>query len=68
MDHFNYKNRVLHCEDVPVPELAEAYGTPLYIYSRATLVHHLVRTGGRYGLATMCVGVGQGIACVLERA
>ena len=33
-----------------------------------TLVHHLVRTGGRYGLATMCVGVGQGIACVLERA
>jgi len=26
-----------------------------------------VRTGGRYGLATMCIGVGQGIACVLER-
>ena len=33
----------------------------------ATLVHHLARTGGRYGLATMCIGVGQGIACVLER-
>jgi acetyl-CoA acetyltransferase family protein len=33
-----------------------------------TLVHHLARTGGRYGLATMCIGVGQGIACVLERA
>ena len=32
-----------------------------------TLVHHLARTGGRYGLATMCLGVGQGIACVLER-
>jgi acetyl-CoA acetyltransferase family protein len=32
-----------------------------------TLVHHLARTGGRYGLATMCIGVGQGIACVLER-
>jgi acetyl-CoA acetyltransferase family protein len=32
-----------------------------------TLVHHLNRTGGRYGLATMCIGVGQGIACVLER-
>jgi acetyl-CoA acetyltransferase family protein len=32
-----------------------------------TLVHHLHRTGGRYGLATMCIGVGQGIACVLER-
>jgi 3-oxoadipyl-CoA thiolase len=32
-----------------------------------TLVHGLRRTGGRYGLATMCIGVGQGIACVVER-
>jgi acetyl-CoA acyltransferase len=32
-----------------------------------TLVHHLRRTGGRYGLATMCIGVGQGIAVVVER-
>lgn len=31
-----------------------------------TLVHHLRRTGGRYGLATMCIGVGQGIAVVVE--
>jgi len=31
-----------------------------------TLAHHLRRTGGRYGLATMCIGVGQGIAIVLE--
>ncbi|MBM3260142.1 MAG: acetyl-CoA C-acyltransferase [Candidatus Sericytochromatia bacterium] len=31
-----------------------------------TLVHHLRRTGGRYGMATMCVGVGQGIALVVE--
>ena len=31
-----------------------------------TLVHGLRRTGGRYGLATMCVGVGQGIAMVVE--
>ena len=31
-----------------------------------TLVHALQRTGGRYGLATMCVGVGQGIAVVVE--
>jgi diaminopimelate decarboxylase len=41
MDHFHYKNRVLHCEDVPVPALAERYGTPLYVYSTATLLHHL---------------------------
>jgi acetyl-CoA C-acetyltransferase/3-oxo-5,6-didehydrosuberyl-CoA/3-oxoadipyl-CoA thiolase len=33
----------------------------------ATLVHALKRTGGRYGLATMCIGVGQGIAMVVER-
>jgi 3-oxoadipyl-CoA thiolase len=32
-----------------------------------TLVHELHRRNGRYGLATMCIGVGQGIAIVLER-
>ncbi len=32
----------------------------------ATLVHELARRGGRYGLATMCIGVGQGIALVVE--
>jgi 3-oxoadipyl-CoA thiolase len=31
------------------------------------LVHELCRTGGRYGLATMCIGVGQGIATIVER-
>jgi 3-oxoadipyl-CoA thiolase len=31
-----------------------------------TLVHALRRTGGRYGLATMCIGVGQGIAMVVD--
>jgi acetyl-CoA C-acetyltransferase/3-oxo-5,6-didehydrosuberyl-CoA/3-oxoadipyl-CoA thiolase len=32
-----------------------------------SLVHALRRTGGRYGLATMCIGVGQGIAVIVER-
>ena len=32
-----------------------------------TLVHALRRTGGRYGLASMCIGVGQGIATIVER-
>src|SRR5579862_469011 len=41
MDHFHYRERVLHCEEVPVRELAENYGTPLYVYSKATLLHHL---------------------------
>jgi acetyl-CoA C-acetyltransferase len=31
------------------------------------LVHELARTGGRYGLATMCIGGGQGIALIVER-
>src|SRR4051812_28911678 len=41
MDHFHYRDRVLHCEDVPLAELADKYGTPLFVYSQATLLHHL---------------------------
>jgi diaminopimelate decarboxylase len=41
MDFFRYRARVLHCEDVPVADLAAAYGTPLFVYSKATLLHHL---------------------------
>jgi 3-oxoadipyl-CoA thiolase len=32
-----------------------------------TLIHEMKRRGGRYGLATMCIGVGQGIATIVER-
>ena len=32
-----------------------------------TLTHELARSGGRYGLATMCIGVGQGVSTVIER-
>jgi acetyl-CoA acetyltransferase len=32
-----------------------------------TGTHHLQKTGGRYGLLTMCIGVGQGIAVAIER-
>jgi diaminopimelate decarboxylase len=41
MDLFSYKNRTLYCEDVSIPALAEKYGTPLYVYSQGTLLHHL---------------------------
>src|SRR5579862_3786867 len=41
MDHFHYKNRILHCDEIPVPALAQTYGTPLYVYSQKTLLHHL---------------------------
>ena len=40
MDHFEYKNGELHCEDVAIARLAEHYGTPLFVYSRATLERH----------------------------
>ncbi len=40
MDHFHYRNRALFCEEVPVKALAETYGTPLWIYSKSTLLHH----------------------------
>jgi len=41
MDHFTYRDRLLYCEEVPAPVLAETYGTPLWVYSQATLLHHL---------------------------
>jgi diaminopimelate decarboxylase len=40
MDHFNYRDDVLHAEDVPLAEIASRYGTPCYVYSRATLERH----------------------------
>jgi diaminopimelate decarboxylase len=40
LDHFNYKDDSLYCEDVAISTLAETYGTPLYVYSRATLERH----------------------------
>lgn len=40
MDHFLYQNGVLHAEDVPLPEIAAAVGTPFYVYSTATLERH----------------------------
>ena len=40
MDFFQYKNEQLYVEDLPIKQLAEEFGTPLYIYSRATLERH----------------------------
>ena len=41
MDYFHYRDCVLHCEGIPVSELARVYGTPLFVYSKRTLLHHL---------------------------
>ncbi len=40
MDHFNYRGNLLHAEDLPLTALAERFGTPCYVYSRATLERH----------------------------
>ncbi len=40
MDHFELRNGVLHAEDVALDAIAAAVGTPVYIYSRATLTRH----------------------------
>ena len=40
MDHFELRDGVLHAEDVPLPRIAEEVGTPVYVYSRATLERH----------------------------
>lgn len=40
MDHFLYRDGVLHAEDIPVSDIAAAVGTPFYLYSTATLLRH----------------------------
>ncbi len=40
MDHFLYKDGVLHAEDVSLAEIAASVGTPVYVYSTATLLRH----------------------------
>jgi diaminopimelate decarboxylase len=41
MESFHYRDRDLYCEDVPVADLADRFGTPLYVYSRDALVTRL---------------------------
>ena len=40
MRHFAHRNGELHAEDVPLSRIADAVGTPVYVYSRATLTRH----------------------------
>ena len=43
MDHFNYQSGQLHCESLLVAEIAREFGTPCFVYSRATLIDHYTR-------------------------
>jgi diaminopimelate decarboxylase len=40
MDHFNYRGTSLYAEDVPLTDISAKFGTPCYVYSRATLERH----------------------------
>jgi diaminopimelate decarboxylase len=40
MDHFTFKDNHLYAEDVPLADIAENFGTPCFVYSRATLERH----------------------------
>lgn len=43
MDEFEYRNGALHCERMAAADLAERFGTPLYVYSQSTLLGHYDR-------------------------
>jgi diaminopimelate decarboxylase len=49
MHHFEYRGGELYAEDVPVSTLVAAYGTPLYIYSAATLRRHFTAFDSAFG-------------------
>lgn len=40
MDHFQYRDGILHAEDVAIPQIASSVGTPFYCYSAATFTRH----------------------------
>ena len=48
MDYFNYQNGRLFVENIDIEEIAEAVGTPVYIYSKATFIDHLQKIQKAY--------------------
>ena len=61
MDHFNYHGGVLHAEDVPLPVIAAQVGTPVYVYSTATLRRH-------FGLFQQALDWGPHLVCFAVKA
>ncbi len=43
MHSFHYRDQKLFCEDTDLAQIAEAYGTPLYVYSQHTVLDHFQR-------------------------
>ena len=61
MDHFLYRDGILHAEDVAVPVIAADVGTPFYLYSAATLRRH-------YSLFTEALDWGPHLVCYAMKA
>ena len=59
MDFFKYKNGELYCEDVPATKIADAVGTAVYVYSKATLLHHYRQIAEAFAPihATVCYSI-----------
>src|ERR1051325_10137425 len=59
MDFFNYRNGELYCEDVPAAKIAAEVGTPAYVYSKATLLHHYRQIADAFAPvnATVCYSI-----------
>ena len=59
MDHFHLRDGALHCEDVPLAEIAKAVGTPVYVYSTSTMQRHArvfrAAVGGKNPLVAFAV-------------
>jgi len=52
MHEFRYKRRQLYCEGIKAEDLAKRYGTPLYIYSRHTLISHFLKLKDAFSLVS----------------
>lgn len=59
MDYFQYQNGQLYCEQVPAERIAREVGTPAYVYSRATLLHHYRQVADAFApvKATICYSI-----------
>jgi diaminopimelate decarboxylase len=59
MDFFNYINGELYCENVPAARIAKGVGTPAYVYSKATLLHHYRQIAQAFAPihATVCYSI-----------
>jgi diaminopimelate decarboxylase len=59
MDFFNYRDGELYCENVPAAKIAREVGTPAYVYSKATLIHHYRQIADAFAPihATVCYSI-----------